>query len=216
MRERLSGGSRCGCTEIFASFLRRRSRRALVRRLLGLEHEHPDEQRLRRRRPVDCCAHGHRQRRRARSGPCPTSASLAVGVTPLDVSVNASGSFGADHAGVTYTFDVTCTDSSGAALAHCGPTTNAATASVDWSGNLTLPNLQADVTRHEATGASPACRPGDLDVQRHGRLHLRPSHVRVGVPERDREREPDVQRELLVDRLRPREPPDHELQEQIH
>jgi hypothetical protein len=76
------------------------------------------------------------------------SASLALGVTPSDVSLNASGSFGADHAGVTYTFDVTCTDASGAALAHCGPTTNAATASVDWSGNLTLPNLQADVTRH--------------------------------------------------------------------
>ena len=75
------------------------------------------------------------------------SASLAVGVTPGDVNVNASGTFGAVTAGVTYTFTVSCTDASGAAMSHCGPATNDALASVSWSGDLTLPNFNATVSR---------------------------------------------------------------------
>ncbi len=76
------------------------------------------------------------------------SASLAAGVMPGSVTVNASGSFGAAHAGVDYTLTVSCTDASGAALPACGPKTNDAQASVSWSGNLSLPpDLTATVSR---------------------------------------------------------------------
>jgi hypothetical protein len=76
------------------------------------------------------------------------SASIAIGITPLDVSVNASGSFDGNHAGVTYNFAVSCTDAGGASVAHCGAATNDATASVSWTGNMSLPSFTADVTRN--------------------------------------------------------------------
>jgi hypothetical protein len=74
-------------------------------------------------------------------------ATVAVGTSPVGVTASAQGSFSSVHAGVTYSFTVTCTDSSGAALPHCGSTTNDAQASVNWSGNLTLPDYTASVTR---------------------------------------------------------------------
>ncbi len=80
-------------------------------------------------------------------GSMATSASLALGVTPGDVTLNAAGAFGTVTAGVDYTFTVSCTDSSGAALAHCGTTTNNAHADVTWSGDLTLPGFSANVAR---------------------------------------------------------------------
>jgi hypothetical protein len=80
-------------------------------------------------------------------GSMSASASLAVGVTPGNVSVNASGTFDELQAGVDYTFTIACTDASGAALSHCGPTTNDAQASVGWSGDLTLPGFSATVDR---------------------------------------------------------------------
>jgi hypothetical protein len=75
------------------------------------------------------------------------SASIAIGATPSGVTVDASGSLDCVHAGVTYTFQVSCTDVHGAALAHCGPTTNDAQASVAWSGNLSLTGFNAAVNR---------------------------------------------------------------------
>jgi hypothetical protein len=74
-------------------------------------------------------------------------ATISVGVSPGDVTVNAQGSYSGVVAGVTYDFTVTCTDSAGAALAHCGPTTNDATATVSWSGDLSIPDYTATVTR---------------------------------------------------------------------
>jgi hypothetical protein len=75
------------------------------------------------------------------------SASLALGVTPLDVTVNASGTFDGSHAGLSYNFALSCTSANGTALAHCGPTTNDADASVSWSGVLILPDITANVLR---------------------------------------------------------------------
>lgn len=75
------------------------------------------------------------------------SASLAVGVTPIGATVNASGVCGSSHAGLDYSLTVTCSDVHGAALAHCGPTTDAAQANVTWDGTLSLPNLSAQVNR---------------------------------------------------------------------
>jgi hypothetical protein len=83
-------------------------------------------------------------------GSMSASASIAAGALPatLNVSANASGSFGASSAGVTYDFSVSCTDAGGAALSHCGATTNDAQASVTWSGDLTIPDYTATVTRN--------------------------------------------------------------------
>jgi hypothetical protein len=75
------------------------------------------------------------------------SANLAVGITPGNVTVDASGSFNELQAGVDYTFTISCTDVSGAVLSHCGPTTNDAQASVSWSGDLSLPGFTATVNR---------------------------------------------------------------------
>jgi hypothetical protein len=80
-------------------------------------------------------------------GSMSATANLALGTTPLGVTANASGSFGTSTAGVDYTFDVSCTDSSGAALPHCGKTTNTAQANVTWSGNLQVPDITAAVSR---------------------------------------------------------------------
>jgi len=76
------------------------------------------------------------------------ASSIAIGVTPVGVTANASGSFNGVNAGVTYDFTLSCTSASGAALPACGPTTNDAQASVTWSGNLTLPDYTASVSRN--------------------------------------------------------------------
>jgi hypothetical protein len=75
------------------------------------------------------------------------SANLAVGIMPLGVTANGSASFGDVHAGLDYSLTVSCTDATGAALSACGPKTNDAQANVVWSGNLTLPDLAATVSR---------------------------------------------------------------------
>jgi hypothetical protein len=80
-------------------------------------------------------------------GSMSAAASLAAGVTPAGVSVDASGHYGAVNAGLSYSYALSCTAASGAALPRCGPTTNGAQASVTWSGDLTLPSLTATVGR---------------------------------------------------------------------
>jgi hypothetical protein len=74
-------------------------------------------------------------------------ATIAVGVSPGDVTLDAQGSFSGVLAGVTYAFTVSCTDALGNALPHCGATTNAAQASVSWTGKLEVPDYSATVTR---------------------------------------------------------------------
>ena len=81
-------------------------------------------------------------------GSMSASADIAIGTTPINVTVSGSGSFSSVQAGVTYSFDLSCTDAGGASLAHCGPTTNTAKADVSWSGNLTIPSYTASVTRN--------------------------------------------------------------------
>jgi hypothetical protein len=75
------------------------------------------------------------------------SATLALGTTPADVTLSASGSYSGVHSGVTYSFTLTCTDAAGLTLPHCGPTTNDAQASVSWSGDLSVPDYTATVNR---------------------------------------------------------------------
>jgi hypothetical protein len=74
-------------------------------------------------------------------------ATISVGTTPSGATVTASGSFSSVHAGVTYSYTVSCTDAHGNALAQCGPTTNDAQASVSWSGTLSVPDYTATVNR---------------------------------------------------------------------
>jgi hypothetical protein len=90
-------------------------------------------------------------------GSISASASLAAGITPSNLTLGASGSFDGQSAGVSYSFTLACTDAHSAALPHCGPTTNDAHATVDWSGTLSLTGLTATVQRHGAwdlTGVS--------------------------------------------------------------
>jgi hypothetical protein len=75
------------------------------------------------------------------------SASIAVGIMPLGVTANGAASFGDVHAGLDYSLTVSCTDTSGAALPACGRKTNDARATVAWSGDLTLPDFTATVSR---------------------------------------------------------------------
>ncbi len=75
------------------------------------------------------------------------AADISLGVVPLGFALSGSGSIQGAKFGLTYDYSATCTDALGNSLSVCGPTTNDATVSVDWSGNLTLPNLTAMVTR---------------------------------------------------------------------
>lgn len=74
------------------------------------------------------------------------TASLALGVMPPGISVMGDGHFQGTRLGVTYNYSLTCKNLAGVA-GVCGPTTNQATVSVAWSGNLTSANLDASVTR---------------------------------------------------------------------
>jgi hypothetical protein len=74
-------------------------------------------------------------------------ATLSAGGSTAGVSVTASGSFSGVVGGITYDFTLTCTDSSGAALPHCGSTTNTATASVSWTGDVSVAGYSASVNR---------------------------------------------------------------------
>ncbi|HEX2690535.1 MAG TPA: hypothetical protein VHN14_28160 [Kofleriaceae bacterium] len=72
--------------------------------------------------------------------------SLSLGVVPQGITVMGNGSFQGSHLGVNYSYSLTCKSVAGV-VGVCGPTTDQATVSVAWSGNLTSTNLDASVNR---------------------------------------------------------------------
>jgi len=73
--------------------------------------------------------------------------SLALGVAPSGISLMGDGHFHGSRLGVDYDYLLTCKNVAGVA-GVCGPTTDQATVSVAWSGNLTSTNVDASVTRN--------------------------------------------------------------------
>jgi Putative Ig domain len=73
---------------------------------------------------------------------------LSLGTMPIGLSIDAKGHISGNKLGLTYDYQVTCSDASGAAQATCGKTTDRADIQVAWTGNLALPNLTASVDRH--------------------------------------------------------------------
>jgi hypothetical protein len=75
------------------------------------------------------------------------SASIITGSPSLDVQLKAGGEFAGRRVGMMYDYKVECSDRSGAELSNCGSNTDDASIDVNWSGELALPTLQANVTR---------------------------------------------------------------------
>jgi hypothetical protein len=75
------------------------------------------------------------------------AADLSVGLLPLGVTLSANGAFAGNRVGLNYDYKLTCTSASGAKLPACDSTTDTAAVSVDWSGNLVVPNFSASVMR---------------------------------------------------------------------
>jgi hypothetical protein len=75
------------------------------------------------------------------------SVELALGGMPLGFHLDASGSINGSRAGLQYDYTLTCEDAAGTSLEACGSTTDSATVSIDWSGELSLPNFIASVDR---------------------------------------------------------------------
>ena len=72
---------------------------------------------------------------------------LAAGKPVSGFTTAADGSYTGSHDGLGYTYTLTCSDRSGAALGSCGRTTASADAKVGWAGTLLLPTLTTTVTR---------------------------------------------------------------------
>lgn len=74
------------------------------------------------------------------------TASLALGVTPQGITLMGDGHFQGSRLGVDYSYSLICKSVAGV-VSVCGPTTDQATATVAWSGNLTSANVDASVSR---------------------------------------------------------------------
>jgi hypothetical protein len=72
---------------------------------------------------------------------------LSIGVMPLGLSLDLQGHVNGSRAGLTYDYQVTCTDAGGTKLATCGATTDKADVQVAWNGMLALPHLSATIDR---------------------------------------------------------------------
>lgn len=75
------------------------------------------------------------------------TAVIARGALPLGFTVSGSGSVTGVHAGLDYSYSLTCKDAGGTTLAVCTDLTDSAEASLSWSGSLDLPNISAMVDR---------------------------------------------------------------------
>jgi len=75
------------------------------------------------------------------------SVGLALGTMPAGFELQGAGQVHGNRLGVDYSYTVVCKDVAGATLASCDHTTNQATVSVAWSGNLHTANVDATVTR---------------------------------------------------------------------
>jgi|GEM_PF-1325438 len=74
--------------------------------------------------------------------------SLAAAITPDGFSATAEGSYQGQHAGLNYSYEITCRDAAGGPAVACNPdTTDEARLVVAWDGTLDLPQYDAAATR---------------------------------------------------------------------
>jgi hypothetical protein len=72
--------------------------------------------------------------------------SLSLGVLPPGISLMGDGHFHGSRLGVDYNYALTCKSAAGV-TGLCGTTTDQATVTIAWSGNLTSTAVDASVTR---------------------------------------------------------------------
>lgn len=75
------------------------------------------------------------------------TAVIATGGLPLGFTVSGSGSVTGVHAGLDYSYSLTCKDAQGTTLPVCTALTDRADATLSWDGSLALPNISAMVQR---------------------------------------------------------------------
>lgn len=75
------------------------------------------------------------------------SIDIATGTNDGSIGLDGRGRFVGDHLGLTYQYEVDCTDADGSALTNCDDTTDHAAVAVKWSGDLELSHLTASVQR---------------------------------------------------------------------
>jgi hypothetical protein len=75
------------------------------------------------------------------------SVNIALGTMPLGFALSGDGRFEGSRLGVEFSYMITCKNLAGVSLGTCDATTNEASVDVNWSGDLTSPNLDASVTR---------------------------------------------------------------------
>ena len=81
------------------------------------------------------------------TGSMATVISLASGDTVAGLTLSGSGQYTGTSLGLSYNYSLTCKDAGGNTLAGCTALTQTASATADWSGTLTLPNVTATVNR---------------------------------------------------------------------
>ena len=72
---------------------------------------------------------------------------IATGSDRIGIEVKASGAWGGTRAGLTYDYDVSCSDADGKPLNPCSNATDSASVDVKWSGELTTPVISGTVSR---------------------------------------------------------------------
>ena len=72
---------------------------------------------------------------------------FARGQTITCFAADDRGKISGTHYGLTYSYTLACEGQDGEALARCGAATASADATIDWSGNLVLPDFSASVDR---------------------------------------------------------------------
>jgi hypothetical protein len=75
------------------------------------------------------------------------STDIALGVMPIGFSLSGAGEVDGTRFGVSFSYDLGCQDALGADLTVCGPTTDRASASAEWSGELDLPGFSTSLDR---------------------------------------------------------------------
>lgn len=73
---------------------------------------------------------------------------LAAAITPDGFDATAEGSYEGEHAGLNYSYAITCRDAEGGPAVACDPsTTDLARLVIDWDGTLALPQYTAAANR---------------------------------------------------------------------
>jgi hypothetical protein len=106
---------------------------------------------------------------------------IATGSAADGIALHASGSFSGNRLGLTYDYDVSCADISGAPLLPCTSASDSADVTVKWSGELATAALNATVSRAGEL-ALKDIQSGTVSISGHSSLQL---DARFDAPLRD-------------------------------